>query len=78
MHDSYHQSKRVFRYFMYDPFGIKNIIYRFLDFITPNKGLKFASFSHYKDPIDEEFFNKKYRASICKDSALYTLMCESD
>jgi len=57
---SYNQSKNVYRILMYDPYGIKTFIYKIVDKLTPFKDRVAASFTLYKDPVDESFFNKKH------------------
>ena len=57
---SYNQSKNIYRILMYDRFGIKLFFYQLIDFLFPNKDKKIASFSLYKEPIEETFFNRKH------------------
>lgn len=56
---SYNQSKNVYRILMYDPYGIKKFIYNCIDFLTPFKDIVATSFSLYKEPMSENFFNNK-------------------
>ncbi len=57
---SYIQSKNVYKLLMYDPLGIKLFCYKLIDYITPNKDKKIASFSLHKESMSESFFNNKH------------------
>jgi len=59
---SYNQSKYVYKFLMYDPFGIKNFIYKAIYSLIPNLDMKISSFSLFKEPVEERFFNRKNNA----------------
>lgn len=41
--------KKFFKYFNYDPYGIKKLLYTFVDFVTPKKFMLKRKFSFYLD-----------------------------
>lgn len=57
---SYNQSNLVYKLLMYDPYGIKLFCYKIMDYLSPNKTKKIASFCLHKEPIEESFFNNKH------------------
>ena len=57
---SYNQSKYIYQILMYDPYGFKNFVYKTADLITPFKSQKIATYSLYKEPVSEKFFNREH------------------
>ena len=44
---SYNQSHYIYKYLMYDKYGLKKFIYKIVDFITPFKKFKANTYSHH-------------------------------
>lgn len=56
---SYNQSHYIYKYLMYDKYGLKKLIYRIIDFITPYKKFKANTYSHHINKPDTNLLNLK-------------------
>lgn len=61
---SYNQSHDIYKYLMYDRFGIKKFFYKVFDVITPFKNFKAYTYSHHIKKIDPEVLNLNHKTWI--------------
>lgn len=54
---SYNQSHYIYKYLMYDRFGIKKVLYKLFDIVTPFKLFKAYTYSHHVSKIKPEILN---------------------
>lgn len=61
----------VYKYFVFDSFGIKTFFYKIYDFFTPNKDFRYSEHTYYEKSFNTKFFNDEHKEWKYKKESYY-------
>ncbi len=74
---SYKEGRFIFKHGVYDPLGVKKIIYKFIDTLSPKKFRRCKYVSNYIKKIDEKYLNldkKTWYHPVTKEAFDYSIL----